>query len=167
MTKKRMWIARGKRQKHSKGYVRVLCSDHPNANKDGRMYEHILIISNLLGRGLRRKEQVHHVDGNPQNNAIQNLKIVTPSEHRLIHSHGKGARSKRPHCAECMTLIPYKSKTGLCVKHYWISVRTRSVQCFVDGCSDISGARSGLCRRHLNFRNNKRRYSPKWNFTKS
>jgi len=161
---KTKWTGRGRKAGHSKGYIRILCPDHPNADKSGYVYEHIFVVSNDLGRGLERGEQVHHRDNNPKNNELKNLQIVSPSEHRLIHSDGKGAHSRRPMCAVCGVPILYAAKTGLCVEHYWQMVRSKHDKCLVDGCADKAGARSGLCRAHMRFRSNKRRFNPTWEF---
>lgn len=38
-----------------------------------------------LGRKLKSTEIVHHIDGNCENNSIDNLHIVTQKQHRAIH----------------------------------------------------------------------------------
>jgi hypothetical protein len=43
------------------------------------------IIENRLGRKLDRNEIVHHKDQNWKNNSIENLQVVTKSEHINIH----------------------------------------------------------------------------------
>jgi len=64
------------------GYVERLITEHPFPNKRGYVAEHRLIMEEHLGRFLiPRKELIHHIDGNRQNNAIENLKLTTPSEH--------------------------------------------------------------------------------------
>jgi len=44
------------------------------------------IMEEKIGRPLHSDEWVHHKDGNPKNNAISNLMIVTQAEHSRIHA---------------------------------------------------------------------------------
>lgn len=48
--------------------------------------EHRFIAKEMLGRELNTNEVVHHIDGNKRNNAVQNLMVVTRSEHARIHA---------------------------------------------------------------------------------
>lgn len=45
-----------------------------------------IIMENYLGRNLLSEEEVHHIDGNPLNNNIDNLEVLTKSEHLKIHA---------------------------------------------------------------------------------
>jgi len=48
--------------------------------------EHILIAEQQLGRQLiKRKEVVHHINGDKQDNRPTNLLVCTRSEHRKLH----------------------------------------------------------------------------------
>ena len=47
------------------------------ARKDGYVMEHRLVMAQSLGRLLMRTEVVHHIDHNPANNSINNLKLFT------------------------------------------------------------------------------------------
>ena len=38
-----------------------------------------------LGRKLRSDEEVHHIDGNRQNNKLKNLMVCSRQEHARIH----------------------------------------------------------------------------------
>ena len=51
------------RYKDRRGYIRVYRPDHPNAVGLGWVYEHVLVMSQLLGRPLYPDEQVHHRSG--------------------------------------------------------------------------------------------------------
>jgi len=48
--------------------------------------KHRDIMEKYLGRKLLPTEIVHHIDENPLNNQIENLKIVSNHEHGLIHN---------------------------------------------------------------------------------
>jgi hypothetical protein len=60
-----------------KGYVWVKApEDHPNAKgKPGWIMEHVLVMSELLGRPLRTGEQVHHKNNIKSDNRPENLEL--------------------------------------------------------------------------------------------
>lgn len=60
---------------------------HPNASKNGRIYEHVLVMSEYLGRPILRGENIHHKNGVRNDNRIENLELWTtgqPSGQRVI-----------------------------------------------------------------------------------
>ena len=42
---------------------------------------HRWVMEQHLGRKLTRSEVIHHIDGDPHNNNIENLQLLTQSEH--------------------------------------------------------------------------------------
>lgn len=77
---------RGGRSVASNGYVLVRVGvDHPLADVRGYAYEHRLIAFAKLGRPLRDHEVAHHRDGNKQNNAWDNIEILTYRQHGFEH----------------------------------------------------------------------------------
>jgi hypothetical protein len=66
------------RKKTKKGYIRYA--------KDGRLrMEHNIIWEENYGT-IPIGYQIHHIDLNKENNTITNLMLVTPLEHKRLHS---------------------------------------------------------------------------------
>jgi len=62
---------------------------HPMAHKNGLILEHRLVMSKHLKRMLRKSEIVHHKNGNPKDNRIENLELFTRSSHAKLHGKEK------------------------------------------------------------------------------
>lgn len=92
-------------------------------------FEHRIVMERILGRPLRKDEEVHHKDGCPWNNDPDNLVVLSGPEHRHVHSarpYGTECaehrddiqRPKRPYyrqisggkrCASCLKFLPLTS----------------------------------------------------------
>jgi len=59
------------------GYVLLKSIDHPLATAAGYVREHRLVMEKKIGRYLTRDEVVHHIDGDRQNNRIENLELFS------------------------------------------------------------------------------------------
>lgn len=71
---KRAW--KGGRSVHKRtGYVRVYAPDHPNRNEKCYVAEHVLVMSEKLGRPLKDGESVHHKNGVRSDNRDDNLEL--------------------------------------------------------------------------------------------
>jgi hypothetical protein len=69
------------------GYIYIWKPNHPYANHAGYVFEHRLVMENVLGRYLEPQESVHHIDGTHNNNAPNNLMLMkTEGEHRKLHA---------------------------------------------------------------------------------
>lgn len=92
-------LAQGRGEKHHcwKGknrgkYRYVICPEEfiQMAGTIGKVQYHRLVVAKHLGRCLRKKEVVHHIDKDKQNNDISNLALFkSQADHQRHHKTGK------------------------------------------------------------------------------
>jgi HNH endonuclease len=92
----------GKRWKMKDGYKQLLLKDHPNAAKNGYVMEHIAIMTQYIGRSLRKGETVHHKNGIRNDNRLENLELWSHS-----HPYGQRVEDKIQWCKEFLDLYGY------------------------------------------------------------
>lgn len=125
--------SKGGRIEDKRGYIHIWKPSHPNSNKAGYVLEHRLIMAEHIGRTLLTTEDVHHINEVKSDNRIENLELLSKSEHTKKHIHNKEeyfANKKKnciyPECDET-TL----SKYVLCNKHYklqWQRIKNNLVE---------------------------------------
>jgi len=80
--KHHMW--KGGRHVTKTGYVILNRPEHPNSNR-GRVAEHVVVMTKILGRPLYKGETVHHKNGIRSDNRPENLELHASA-------HGRGQR---------------------------------------------------------------------------
>ena len=84
----------GHRKLRDDGYIKVYFPDHPDATKDGYVAEHRLVMERAVGRRLEKNEVVHHINHIRTDNRIENLKLMTFSEHMSLHMRERHAERR-------------------------------------------------------------------------
>lgn len=101
------------------GRVLIYSPDHPRPCSGRYVYRYRLKMEKKLGRILRRDEVVHHKDGNPSNDRIGNLQLLSAKEHNAISARTplKCGWSRNFHrCTECLSTERKHKSKGLCTR---------------------------------------------------
>jgi len=62
-------------RRDTKGYILIYKPEHPFCSNKCIVLQHRLVMEESLGRYLRPKEVVHHINGNVSDNRIENLEL--------------------------------------------------------------------------------------------
>lgn len=80
---------KGGRKVRKDGYIMILAPEGHPARHAAYPYvlEHRLVMEQHLGRYLDPEEVVHHVDGDPSNNDIENLQLFASQSEHISNGH--------------------------------------------------------------------------------
>lgn len=69
-----------------KGYFYSQSPNHPRADKDGYVPEHVLVAEKAVGNYLPSTVVIHHINGNPGDNSPKNLVVCNDENyHKILH----------------------------------------------------------------------------------
>ena len=97
----------GNKKRAINGYTLIKSYDHPNKNSHNDVLEHILVMSNKIGRAIKKGEIVHHKDFVRDNNKISNLWL-----YKNISEHGKCTKTIFKLVKELMKMKIIEFKNG-------------------------------------------------------
>jgi len=128
-----MWEIHGTASKGEYTYARV--PEHPKATALGYVLEHRIVVENDLNRLLEDDEIIHHINGVRKDNRVENLQVLSQSEHMSLHSSSKGREYVRLKCPICNIIFEITKN-----KSFLIPSRTMKANC----CSRSCGGKLGI-----------------------
>ena len=82
-------------------YLYAVCPDHPNRTVNNYVLMHRVVMENALGRLLTGSEVVHHKNHNKHDNRIENLEVMTKSNHAKHHAEDRPRSILNLNCPLC------------------------------------------------------------------
>lgn len=123
---------KGGMTKSSNGYWYVLAPDHHRAMKSGYAKRATLVLETKIGRPLKKCEFAHHIDKNKENDAADNLMLVTHKEHNKLHKKPRKPPKKKQPEHPCNKRYTWPADGTLLTMHKTMSLRKIAA---VIGCS--------------------------------
>lgn len=79
-----------------------------------RVRAHRWIMEQALGRSLRADEHVHHINGDPLDNRLDNLTVMDARSHMCLHKQIYPDEKACANCGQTFAVNPRKRKRSKC-----------------------------------------------------
>jgi len=149
----------------SKGdYLYAVVKDHPNRTKNNYVLLHRVIIENHLGRLLNSNEIVHHKNHDKKDNRIENLEVLSSTEHSKLHASEKPRKYCELKCPNCGVLFhkPYnqtflqKGSRYTCCSPKCRGQFSRTIQLYGETANVEKAISGNLVREYLKYSHDNR-----------
>lgn len=85
---KKVYGSKTGRKRTSGGYWRVYRPEHPLADKRGYVLEHRIVYEEYYKCSLPLNIHIHHINGDKEDNRIENLQTMSNADHMSLHHKG-------------------------------------------------------------------------------
>ncbi len=103
-----------------------------------KFYEHRFLIEKKIGRKLTKNEHVHHINENKLDNRLENLCVLSNSDHGKLHSEIKKKQWSKNHlqCLKCESSEKKHYSLGFCKNCYAKKFRENGFKSFSSNKND-------------------------------